>query len=84
MKKMKLLLHNFKERRGWCKSKEKTPDRTHWRTRFGRGLWTTRKTEYVMMMMMMMMMVVVVVVMMILSYNYDDESELKRNSSDSL
>jgi quinol-cytochrome oxidoreductase complex cytochrome b subunit len=32
----------------------------------------------------MMIMVVVVVVVVLLSYNYDDQSELKRNSADSL
>ena len=33
----KQLLGDLTERRGHCKLKEKAPDRTEWRTRFGRG-----------------------------------------------
>jgi hypothetical protein len=47
-------------------------------------MWTTRKRDYVVVMMMVLVVVVVMVVVMILDYNYDDQSELKRNSSDSL
>jgi hypothetical protein len=33
----KQLLDDLKEMRGYWKLKEETPDRTVWRTRFGRG-----------------------------------------------
>ena len=39
------LLDDLKERRGYCHLKEEALDRTMWRTRFLRRLWTCRKTD---------------------------------------
>jgi hypothetical protein len=45
-KRRKQLLDDRKETRGYWKFKEEALDHTQWRTRFGRGLWACRKTEY--------------------------------------
>ena len=37
VKRRKKLLDDLKDRRGYCQLKEKAPDRTMWRNRFGRG-----------------------------------------------
>ena len=39
------LLDDLKERRGYCHLKEEALDRTMWRTRFLRRLWTCGKTD---------------------------------------
>jgi hypothetical protein len=42
----KKLLDDFKEKRGYCKLKEKAPDRTVWRRHFGTGYGTVvRQTK---------------------------------------
>ena len=41
----KQLLDELKETRGYSKLKEEAPDRTLWRTRFGRGFGHVVKTE---------------------------------------
>ena len=40
------ILDDFKESRGYSHLKEEALDRPMWRARFGRGLWTCRKTDY--------------------------------------
>jgi septal ring-binding cell division protein DamX len=47
-------------------------------------MWTTRKRDYVVVVVVVVVLVLVVIVVMIVNYNYDDQSELKRNSSDNL
>jgi hypothetical protein len=39
------LLDDLKERRRYSHLKEKALDHTIWRARFGRRLWTCRKTD---------------------------------------
>jgi len=41
----KQLLHDRKEHRGYWQLIEVALDRTMWRTGFGRGLWTGRRTD---------------------------------------
>ena len=41
----KKLLDDLKDRRGYCHLKEEALDRTMWRNRFGKRLWTCRQTE---------------------------------------
>ena len=45
-KRRRKLLDDLKERRGYSHLKEETLDRTMWRARFGKRLWTCRKTDY--------------------------------------
>jgi len=40
------VLDNIKERRGYSHLKEEALDRTMWRARFWKRLWTCRKTDY--------------------------------------
>jgi hypothetical protein len=42
----KKLLDDLKDRRGYSHLKEESLDRTMWRNRFGKRLWTCRQTEY--------------------------------------
>ena len=42
----KQLLDDPQEKKGYCKLKEETPDRTLWRTRFGRGYGPVVKIDY--------------------------------------
>jgi hypothetical protein len=42
----KKLLDGLKDRRGYSHWKEEALDRTMWRDRFGKRLWTCRQTEY--------------------------------------
>ena len=42
----KQLLGDRKEKRGYCILKDNARDRNVWRTSFGRGLWTCRKTDW--------------------------------------
>jgi hypothetical protein len=42
----KKLLNDLKDRRGYSHLKEEALDRTMWRNRFGKRLWTSRQTEY--------------------------------------
>ena len=42
----KKLLDDLKDRRGYCQLKEEALDRTMWRNRFWKRLWTCRLTDY--------------------------------------
>jgi len=42
----KKLLDGLKERRGYSHLKEEALDRSMWTDRFGKRLWTCRKTDY--------------------------------------
>ena len=42
----KKLLDDLKDKRGYCQLKEEALARTKWRSRFGRGFWTCRLTDY--------------------------------------
>jgi hypothetical protein len=45
-RKLKKLLDDLRERKGCSHLKEEALDRTMWRYRFGKRLWTCRQTEY--------------------------------------
>jgi len=45
-RRLRKLLDDLKERRGYSYLKEEALDRTVWRAGFGRGFWTCRKTDY--------------------------------------
>jgi hypothetical protein len=42
----KKLLDDLRDRRGYSHFKGEALDRTMWRNRFGKRLWTCRQTEY--------------------------------------